>query len=202
MLREEWFSRGDYDAVTRDSRALAATYYVAPSQHLGVEPLTATARMTGSTVEVWASSQAPSFTASANEAALYPMPVGEPAGRAMEADAVPIAIALAHTLKRPIQVTLSQSATQNHERLSPGALARMTALPGQGGITAAWQMRVATADGLGSALARLARSDQPRKLGKTALDGSVPPYGFPNARIKPFVPNCLSLRLHAWIAAA
>ena len=42
-----WFSRGDYDATVRGSRPLAATYYVAPSQHLGLEPLTATARFTG-----------------------------------------------------------------------------------------------------------------------------------------------------------
>ena len=42
----EWFARGDYDAVTRDSRALAATYFVAPSQHLGLEPVTAVARVT------------------------------------------------------------------------------------------------------------------------------------------------------------
>ena len=38
----EWFSRGDYDSTVRGSRPLAATYYVAPSQHLGLEPVTAT----------------------------------------------------------------------------------------------------------------------------------------------------------------
>src|SRR5205085_3935058 len=47
------FSRGDYGGVTRGARALAATYYAAPSQHLGLEPLGATAR--GS--EVWAATQ-------------------------------------------------------------------------------------------------------------------------------------------------
>ena len=34
-MRNEWFSRGDYDATVRGSRPLAATYYVAPSLHLG-----------------------------------------------------------------------------------------------------------------------------------------------------------------------
>ena len=58
----------------------------------------------------------------------YPMPVGEPAGRAIEADAVPIAVELARELKRPVQVVLSQSESQNHDRVAPGALARMTAL--------------------------------------------------------------------------
>jgi isoquinoline 1-oxidoreductase beta subunit len=60
----------------------------------------------------------------------------------------------------------------------------MTALPGAGGITAAWAMKVATADGFGSALARLEDKGAPDKLGRTALDGSVPPYSIPNVRIE------------------
>jgi isoquinoline 1-oxidoreductase beta subunit len=179
----EWFSRGDYGGVTRGSRPLAATYYVAPSQHLGLEPVTATARVSGGAVELWASTQAPGF-ARDDDVTLYPMPPGEPAGRAMEADAAPIAIELARAVGRPVQVVLSQSASQNHDRVAPGALARMTALPGDGGITAAWSMKVATADGLGSALARLARGEAPDMLGRTALDGSVPPYSIPNVGIE------------------
>jgi isoquinoline 1-oxidoreductase beta subunit len=189
---QEWFSRGDYHGVTRGSRPLAATYYVAPSQHLGLEPVTATARASSDALEVWTATQAPALVRGAT---LYPMPVGEPAGRALEADAVPIAAELARALKRPVQVILSQSQGQNHDRPAPGALARMTALPGEGGITAAWAMRVATADGLGSALARLAGKDAPDKLGRTALDGAVPPYAIPNVRIDavhaalPFTPG-------------
>jgi len=87
-------------------------------------------------------------------------------------------------LGRPVQVSLSQSASQNNDPVSPGAMARMTALPGAGGITAAWAMKVATADGLGSALARLAGKDEPDELGAGALDGSIPPYSIPNVRIE------------------
>ena len=180
---KEWFSRGNYDSTVAGSRPLAATYYAAPSQHLGLEPLSATARVRGADVEVWTATQAPSLLAGEGQA-LYPLPSGEPAGRAIESDAVPIAIELARALKRPVQAVLSQSSSQNHDRLSPGALARMTALPGAGGITAAWAMRVATADGLGSALARLANEDAPRELGRTALDGAAPPYSIPNIRIE------------------
>ncbi len=121
------------------------------------------------------------------------MPVGEPAGRAMEADAVPFAVELARILKRPVQVMLSQAQGQNHDRGAPGALARMTALPGAGGITAAWGMRVATADGLGSALARLANDEPPVRFGKHAL--AIPPYAIPDVRIEaaradlPFAPG-------------
>ena len=178
----EWFSRGDYDAVTRGSRPLAATYYVAPAQHLGLESVTATARTSNGKPELWTSTQVPGF--GSNHGTLYPLPPGEPAGRAMESDAAPIAVALSKAVGRPVQVVLSQSSTQNHDRVSPGALARMTALPGAGGITAAWNIKVATGDGLGAALARLSSNDVPGKLGKTALDGSVPPYSIPNVRVE------------------
>jgi isoquinoline 1-oxidoreductase beta subunit len=45
-------------------------------------------------------------------------------------------------------------------------------------------MRVATADGLGSSLARLAGADVPGKLGRTSLDAAVPPYAIPNVRVQ------------------
>ena len=187
-----WFSRGDYDSAVEGSRPLAATYWVAPAQHLGLEPPTATARFRSDQLEVWAPTQAPDFARSAAaEAAgldaarvtLYPMPAGEPGGRALEADAITVAIALARELNRPVQLTLSPAASQNHDRVSPAALARMTALPGAGGITAAWKMRVATSDGLGAAIRRLAGADEPGTLGQTALDGAIPPYAIPDVSI-------------------
>ena len=175
-----WFKRGNYDATVRGSTPLAATYYVAPSLHLGLEPLSATARLSGERTEVWTATQAPSFL---TDETLYPMPPGEPAGRAMEADLVPIAVELARDLNRPVQVIASQSSSQNHDRVAPGALARMTAFPGAGGITAAWAARLATADGLGSALRRLEKGRRPDRLGRTALDGSAPPYSIPHVKI-------------------
>ncbi len=187
------FSRGDYASAVEGSRPLAATYWVAPAQHLGLEPLTATARFRGDRLEVWAPTQAPDLARSAAaEAAgvdaarvtLYPMPVGDPGGRALEADAIPIAVELARELDRPVQLTLSPGASQNHDRVAPAALARMTALPGAGGITAAWKMRVASSDGLGAALRRLAGAEEPESLGQTAIDGAVPPYAIPDVSIE------------------
>jgi isoquinoline 1-oxidoreductase beta subunit len=190
---DRWFSRGDYDSAVEGSRPLTATYWVAPAQHLGLEPLTATARFSGDHLEVWAPTQAPDLArAAAVEAAgsaaaqvtLYPMPVGDGGGRALEADAIPIAVELARELKRPVQLSLSASASQNHDRVAPAALARITALPGAGGITSAWKMRVVTGDGLGSAIRRLAGSNATPALGKTALDGAIPPYALPDVSIE------------------
>ncbi|WP_309662441.1 molybdopterin cofactor-binding domain-containing protein [Sphingomonas sp.] len=187
-----WFSRGDYDSAVEGSRPLSATYWVAPAQHLGLEPLTATARFSGDHLEVWGPSQAPDFARAAaikaagqdaSEVTLYPMPVGDSAGRAMEADAVAMAVDLARDLKRPVQLSLSPSSSQNHDRVAPAALARMTALPGAGGITAAWKMRVAISDGLGSAFRRFASEAATTALGRTALDGAIPPYAIPDVSI-------------------
>ncbi len=187
------FSRGDYDSAVEGSRPLAATYWVAPAQHLGLEPMTATARFSGDHLEVWAPTQAPEFAhaaaakaagKAASQVTLYPMPVGDSGGRALEADAIGIAVELARELKRPVQLSLSPSGTQNHDRVAPAALARMTALPGAGGITAAWKMRVATSDGLGSAMRRLAGADETNSLGRTALDGASPPYAIPDVSIE------------------
>ena len=182
VVSTEWFSSGNYEEAVGGSRALAAAYFAAPSQHVGLEPVTATARIRNGRAELWAPTQAPGY--GSIEATLYPMPPGDPAGRAMEPDAAPIALELTKTLGRPVQVMMSQSASQNHDRVSPGALARMAALPGPGGITAAWSMQVATADGLAGALARLTGKSRAKRLGRSALDGSVPPYSIPNVRIE------------------
>jgi isoquinoline 1-oxidoreductase beta subunit len=187
---QSWFSRGDYNRTVRGSHPLASTYYVAPTLHLGLEPLTATARFTGDHLELWVPAQAADAAraraekaAGASRVTLYPMPVGEPGGRALEADAIPLAIELAKATGRPIQLSLSQSSSQNHDHPSGGAMARMMALPGVGGITAAWKMRLATAGGFGAALAALNGGDPPAKPGRPDLDGAVPPYGIPHVAI-------------------
>lgn len=190
---ETWFERGNYARVIQGARPVEATYYAAPSQHLPLESVIATARMSGATLEVWAATQAPGFArAAAAEAAglpsdsvtLYPMPAGSPSGSALEAAAIPIAVALARSLKRPVQVTLPHHAAQNHLPLAPGAMARMSALADASGIPAAWAMRIATADAMGAALARMGGGGATAKLGLAALDGATPPYSIPNMRIE------------------
>jgi isoquinoline 1-oxidoreductase beta subunit len=185
------YRRGDYDSAVRGTRPLSATYFASPQQHLGLEPLTATARFDDGRLEVWAATQAPGAARalaaragriSESDVALYPMPAGAPSGRAMEADAIAYAVALADKLKRPVQATLSQSASQNHDLVSAGALARMTALPGEGGILAAWRMDLASTDGMYSALDRMFDVDEKRTVIRTAIE-AAPPYSIPNVTV-------------------
>ncbi len=106
----------------------------------------------------------------------------------MEADAAPYAIELTRAVKRPVQVILSQAESQNHDRPAPGALARMTALPGAGGITAPGPCESQpprNGRGVGSAY---------RHGTEPKLDPS-PPYAIPNVSVDavpvelPFTPG-------------
>ncbi len=187
---QQWFSRGNYNATVSGSRPLASTYYVAPSLHLGLEPLSATARFTGDHLEIWVPTQAPEAARARAEkiaggarVSLYPLPVGEPSGRALEADAIPLAVELARATRRPVQLSLSQSSSQLHDHVSGGAIAKMMALPGAGGITAAWKMRVASPGGFGAALASLHGDKPPTDTGAADFDGSAPPYAIPHIAV-------------------
>jgi isoquinoline 1-oxidoreductase beta subunit len=167
------FERGDYAGAVGGARALAATYRVAPAQHLSLEPLSATARLARGRLEVWAPVQDYSSAhLAAAEAAglargavvLYPMPVGDGGGRAMQADAIPIAVDLARRTGRPVQLTISASVSQNHDRVRVPLLARMAAMPSPAGSIEAWSARLVTA-------------------AETELPGAVPPYAIPSMRI-------------------
>ena len=183
------FERGNYAAAVAGARPLIANYSIAAGQHLDLEPLTATARFSGDRLEVWAPCQAPEFARAAAAAAgnlpvgqvvLYPMAVGGGSGRALEADAVPIAVLLAARVGRPVQLTIPHSVGINHDRMRPPLVARMAALPAANGTIAAWSARIVTAPGLEGALARMAGVGQPA----ADIAASVPPYGMPTIRLE------------------
>jgi isoquinoline 1-oxidoreductase subunit beta len=167
------FEQGDYDAAVGSARALGATYRIALAAHLSLEPMAATARLSGGRLEVWAPVQdydaAHAAVAEAaglkrGEVVLYPMPVGDGGGRAMQADAIPIAIELAKRTRQPVQLTISANSSQNQAPARPPLVARMAALPSAAGSLEAWKARFATA-------------------GDVALGGATPPYAIPSILI-------------------
>ena len=186
--------RGDFISAVGQARALGATYRVSPALHEGLEPLTATARFTGGKLEVWAPVQAHDFAraAAARAAAidpsrvvLYPMPVGDSGGRAVEADTIPIAVSLAKRTGRPVQLTLSAASSRNVGRPRPPLLARMAAMPSPSGGITAWSARFVTAPGLESAFARMQD-----KSAVAVLRNAEPPYAIPTLKI-----DCVSAAL-------
>ncbi len=190
---------GDYAQSIAGSRPLAAVYEASPGAHPGLELLTATARVTGDRLEVWAATQAPDFSRrSAAEAGgfpigqttLYPMPVGDQSGRALDASLVPIAAILAKRVGKPVQLIASCEQTLRHDRPRPPMLARLTALPNGSGALSAWSTRMVADDGLNETLARLAGTDDapPRNT-----DAIAPPYAIPAIKLE---------RLHANLPTA
>ncbi|HEX6217848.1 MAG TPA: molybdopterin cofactor-binding domain-containing protein [Sphingomicrobium sp.] len=192
---ERRIDRGNYDDAVEGSRPLTASYWIAPAVHGGLEPLSATARPRGDRVEVWAASQAPEFARRHvdGQATLYAMPAGDIIGRALEADAAPIVAELARRIGKPVQVSLSANASRSQDRPAPPFLIRLKALPSGSNAPTAWKAEIASTDGFGSALARLAGGRPPTGAGD--LSAAVPPYAIANVAVEsvavgmPFAPG-------------
>jgi len=182
------FERGDYEAATKDSRPLSATYSIAAAPHHSLEAPAAVARFTGDRLEVWVGTQLPDLARAAaakaagiaeREVALYAMPVGDGSGSAMGVGAIAIAAELAKRSGRPISLALSPATAQNQDTVRSPIMARLAALPASDGTIAAWSARIAGAPGLEASLARATGNPAP----KYAPKGAIPPYGIPAIRI-------------------
>ena len=185
---ERLFERGDYEAVTSESRPLAATYSIAPAPHHSLEPPAAAARFTGDRLEVWAATQIPDLARAAaaraagmgeREVTLYPMPIGDGSGRAVELEAIEIAVALAREAGRPVSLTLPPATAQNQDPGRAPMLARLSALPTPEATLSSWSARIVGASGLGSSLARAVAGPVPT----FAPVAATPPYGIGAIRI-------------------
>jgi len=185
---ERLFEQGDYEGATKGSRALAATYSIAPTPHHSLEAPAAVARFTGDLLEVWAGTQIPDLARSAaaksagiseGDVALYAMPVGDSSGSAFDTRVVEIAVELARHAKRPVSLSLPPATAQNQDAVRPPMMAKLAALPSPNGTIAAWSARVAGMPGLEASLAE-ARGNARPPFAPRNVD---PPYGIANIRI-------------------
>ena len=179
--------QGDYDEAVAGKRPLAATYSIAPTPHLSLEPPSVTVRLSGDRIEVWTATIAPDLArAAAAEAAgiaegqvtLYPMPDG--GGGAIGGELIAIAIAVARAVKAPVSLTMPAATAQNHDACRPPLAARISALADPEGGLASWHGRFAGAAGLDAALAR-ARGEE---VAAFVARGAVPPYAAAALRIE------------------
>ena len=182
------FERGDYAAATKGSRPLAATYAIAATPHHSLEPPAAVARFTGDRLEVWTGTQAPDLARAAaakaagiaaRQVTLYAMPVGDGSGRAVDIEAVEIAVALAKRAGRPVSLSFAPATAATHDPVRPPLLARLSALPTPDGTITAWSARIVGMAGLEASLARGSGQSVPA----FAPRGAAPPYGIPAIRI-------------------
>ena len=188
------FERGDYRAATEGSRPLAATYAIAATPHHSLEAPSAVARFSGDRLEVWTGTQVPELARAAaakaagigeREVTLYAMPVGDGSGRAVEVEAVAIAVELARRVNRPVSLSFAPATAATHDPLRPPLLARLSALPAPDGTIAAWSARLVGMAGLEASLARAMGKPEP----PFAPRGSTPPYGIPAIRIDAVTAN-------------
>jgi isoquinoline 1-oxidoreductase beta subunit len=183
------FEQGDYKEATKDSRPLSATYSIAATPHHSLETPAAVARFTGDRLEVWAGTQIPDLARAAaakaagmseREVTLYPLPVGDGSGAAMEVGHIAIAVELAKHAGRPVSLALPPATAQNHDPVRSPMMARLAALPAPDGTIAAWSARIAGATGIEASLARAKGNSVPAFAPK----GATPPYGIAAIRIE------------------
>lgn len=157
-----YFVRGDVGAALDGARIVRADYAVAPSLHLALEPMAATARLREGDVEVWMPTQAPVLARQAIAKALgvaeetvtvYPLFAGGSFGIKMEVDAGVQAALIARAAKAPVQLMWSRSEDIIRDCPRPPAKARMRAKMKAGGLVEGWSAKVATP----AALAQLRR---------------------------------------------
>jgi len=180
---------GDVEAVLADGGGLTAEYTVPLAVHAAIEPMAATARISGDRLELWMPTQAPGFARAAAARAIgfdeeavtiYPMLAGGSFGRKIENDAAVQAALLAMRMKRPVQLMWSRAEDIAQDRFRPPARGRMAARVARGGQVLGWRARIATPATAAAMTARL----MPGTGGgngaeRAAVEGAVPPYAIP-----------------------
>ena len=126
-------SRGSVDAIADPQNRVEAEYQLPFLAHASLEPLTATARLTGARAEIWGPTQSLSFAHQQVAQALqmpteavtiYPTLIGGGFGRAIEPDAMVEAALIARAVDRPVQLSWSRAEDFHNGRFRPPAIAR------------------------------------------------------------------------------
>jgi isoquinoline 1-oxidoreductase beta subunit len=206
------FEQGDVDDAFAQGATAERVYSVAPAPSAAPETLTATARMTGQRLEVWAPTQAPSLARRAAAAAagldegrvtLYPTLAGGGYGRKIEVAAIEQAVIMTRRMRRPVQLKWSRTEECIGDGFRPPARALLAAKFGPGRSLVGWRARIAAPATLAQVIGRI--RDREALSGaeedRSAVAGAVPPYAIPNVAIE-HVPAETSLRTGLWRSGA
>lgn len=139
-------------AIAGAARVIAADYMSDHVYHAPIEPMNATALVTGDVVEVWAPTQSPSVTqctaaqvagTTPDKVAVTTTLLGGGFGRKAEADYIADAVALAKTVPgRPVKVIWSREDDVRHGKYRPLAAQHVqVGLDREGGIVG-WRHRI------------------------------------------------------------
>ncbi len=191
---------GDVNAAMAGAGVVTADYVMPFLAHACLEPMTATARVTGDTAEIWAPTQSASLAARAVAAALdidyadvtvHPTFIGGGFGRKVEGDACAQAALIARATGRPVQLIWSREEDFGHDVYRPAVAARLHGKAGPGGITA-WNAAIAVPDTGAAFAGRNVGSLMGRPSeGAGAIEGAVElPYAIPALRVSHVLADC------------
>ncbi len=180
--------------------AITADYTLPFLAHACMEPMTATVRVDGAKVEVWAPTQSATLSQWAVARALgvedssvtvYPTLIGGGFGRKIENDAVAAAAIIARAAGRPVQLIYSREADFGRDMWRPAVAARLQGAATARGVTA-WDSHVAVPDVAASVVGRnLPALPHDPATGAAAIEGSVHlPYAIENIRVAHSLSDC------------
>ena len=204
------FGQGDLAEAFEGGNVLRGHYSAGPAANAPMETLTATARLGGDRLEVWAPTQAPGLARAAaarvaglpeGQVTLYPTLIGGGYGRKLETRAIEQAAMLAMRVKRPVQLTWSRVEETVQDGFRAPARAQLLARLGDGGTVLGWQARIAAPD-TGRQLAERLRGG-PAAMAAIGdpVAGAIPPYAIPAVAID-HLPAETGIRIGGWRSGA
>ncbi|HEX8125490.1 MAG TPA: molybdopterin cofactor-binding domain-containing protein [Allosphingosinicella sp.] len=204
------YSRGDLADAFEGGHVLRGHYSAGPAANAPLEPLTATARLGGDRLEIWAPTQAPGLARAAaarvtglpeSQVSLYSTLAGGGYGRKLETRAIEQAAMVAVRTRRPVQLSWSRLEESVQDGFRAPARAQILARLDTGGIVLGWQARIAAPD-TGRQLAERLRggSGAMAAIGDPAA-GAVPPYAIPAVSVD-YLPAATGLRVGGFRSGA
>jgi len=189
---EEVHAAGDA-AAAMAGPGPSARYSVGLAPSAPPETLTATARVAGGKLEIWAPTQAPGLARAAaarelgfaeSQVIVYPMmAVGGGYGRKLETDAIRQAAVMAYRMGRPVQLIWSRLQDIQHDRFRPAAIAQLEGRLAPSGTIGAWRARIAAPATASELAARLGLGTRLFGGSRAPAAGAVPPYAIPNLAV-------------------
>ena len=184
-------STGDVDSGFPGASPVTARYEVGLAPSAPIESLTATARVTGDRLEIWAPTQAPGLARAAaaravgfpeSQVTLYPMLAGGGYGRKLEMAAIEQAAVIALKMGRPVQLAWPRIQEIQRDSFRPAAAAAMTAWMAQGRIQG-WHAAIAAPTTAAEVAARIGAGSRLIRPDNAAVAGAVPPYAIANVAV-------------------
>lgn len=177
-------------AMTDAKRRIEAEYALPYLAHATMEPINCTALVRGEEVEVWLPTQslenarkaaADAAGVSVSQVKMHMTYLGGGFGRRSEVDMVGVAVKLAKTAGRPVQLLWSREEDMRHDFYRPASVAKLSCGFGADGMPTAWTQRIVCP----SIMARVFPPLTWSGLDGPAVEGAIKlPYAIANRQIE------------------